>query len=322
MKKLSNKFFLFFFITVLAFAGCNLKEGKEAIPEKSEITENASIKDSSTEINENIENSKPRPLQFNHYNYSDICEIIIDDEGKIYTHPWYHSESKKEIFLEIDKNGYLKLKNDEYDLFFIDGEEYFIDEKIESDKFNDLLGNVSFNGRMIENIKASSTLTDKYHTYSPDGTLSAWYTGDCDSWGFVKDNIPWVEGKEDYGIGESISFEFDKEVSAFNIINGYVDPYNLSLFKNNSYSGWTISILNGYVNPEKPHLYKENSRLKSATLIVDDKKEIKIQFNDYFEITNVKISGEVKKIKLIIDDVYKGTKYKDTCITGISAYPL
>ena len=52
------------------------------------------------------------------------------------------------------------------------------------------------------------------------------------------------------------------------------------------------------------------------------KKEIKIQFNDYVEITNVKISGEVKKIKLIIDDVYKGTKYKDTCITGISASPI
>jgi len=301
MKKISDKFFLFFFITVLAFAGCNLKKGKEAIPEKSEITENASIKDSSTEINENIENSKPRPLQFNHYNYSDICEIIIDDEGKIYTHPWYHPESKKEIFLEIDKNGYLKLKNDEYDLFFIDGEEYFIDEKIESDKFNDLFGNVSFNGRMIENIIASSTLTDKYHTYSPEGTLFAWYTGDCDIWGFVKDNIPWVEGKEDYGIGEYLELELKQDVTV---------------------NGWIIGILNGYVNPEKPHLYKENSRLKSATLIVDDKKEIKIQFNDYVEITNVKISGGVKKIKLIIDDVYKGTKYKDTCITGISAYPL
>lgn len=242
-------------------------------------------------------------LQFNHYNYSDTCEITTDDKGKIYTNPFY-SDNKKEIFLEIDKNGYLKLKNDEYDLFFIDGMEYFIDEKIFSFKINDL-EDAHLNGRMIQNIKASSTLTDKYHTYSPDGTLSAWYTGDCDSWGFVKDNIPWVEGKEDYGIGEYLEFELNQNV-----------------YKNNSYSGWTISILNGYVNPEKPHLYKENSRLKSATLIVDDKKEIKIHFNDYVEITNVKISGEVKKIKLIIDDVYKGTKYKDTCITGISASPI
>ncbi len=242
-------------------------------------------------------------LQFNHYNYSDTCEITTDDKGKIYTNPFY-SDNKKEIFLEIDKNGYLKLKNDEYDLFFIDGMEYFIDEKIFSFKINDL-EDAHLNGRMIKNIKASSTLTDKYHTYSPDGTLSAWYTGDCDSWGFVKDNIPWVEGKEDYGIGEYLEFELNQNV-----------------YKNNSYNGLIISILNGYVNPEKPHLYKENSRLKSATLIVDDKKEIKIQFNDYVEITNVKISGEVKKIKLIIDDVYKGTKYKDTCITGISASPI
>ena len=239
-------------------------------------------------------------LQFNHYRYSDICEITTDDKGRIYTQPFY-SDHKKEIFLEIDKNGYSKLKNDEYDLFFIDGMNFFVSEKIYFFKISEL-GDAHLNGRAIKNIKASSTLTDKYHTYSPEGTLSAWYTGDCDAWGFVKDNIPWVEGKEDYGIGEYLEFELKQDV-----------------YKNNSYNGWTISILNGYVNPEKPHLYRENSRLKSATLIVDNKKEIKIQFNDYVEITNVKIPGEAKKIKLIIDDVYKGTKYKDTCITGISA---
>lgn len=243
-------------------------------------------------------------LQLKHYKYSDICEITTDDKGKIYTNPFY-SDNKKEIFLETDKNGYSKLKNNEYDLFFIDGMDCFIDDKIDSYNINDLLGNANLNGRMIKNIKASSTLTDKYHTYSPEGTLFAWYTGDCDVWGFVKDNIPWVEGKEDYGIGEYLEFELNQDI-----------------YKNNSYNGWIIRILNGYVNPEKPHLYKENSRLKSATLIVDGKKEIKIQFNDYVEITNVKISGEVKRIKLIIDDVYKGTKYEDTCITGISASPI
>ena len=81
-------------------------------------------------------------LQFKQYNYSDICKITINEEGKIYTQPFY-SESKKEIFLEIDKNGYLKLKNDEYDLFFIDGMDCFIDDKIDSYKINDLLENAN-----------------------------------------------------------------------------------------------------------------------------------------------------------------------------------
>ena len=242
-------------------------------------------------------------LQFNHYYYSDTCEIITDNNGKMYTRSFY-SDNKNEIFLEIDKNGYTKFKNDKYDLFFIDGMNYFVSDKIYTYNIYEL-DIAHLNGERIKNIKASSTLTDKYHTYSPEGSLAAWFTGACDWWGFFKDNIPWVEGKEDYGIGEYLEFELDQNV-----------------YKNNSYSGWTISILNGYVNPEKPHLYKENSRLKSATLIVDDKKEIKIQFNDYVEITNVKIPGEAKKIKLIIDDVYKGTKYKDTCITGISASPI
>ena len=239
-------------------------------------------------------------LQFNHYSYSDICEIITDNKGKIFTRPFY-SEQAKEIFLKIDKNGYLKLENDEYNLFIIDGMDTFISSEIEVFKLDEL-GDAHLNGRAIKNIKASTTLTDKYHTYSPEGTLAAWYTGDCDSWGFVKDNIPWVEGREDYGIGEYLEFELNQDV-----------------YKRGNFTGWIISILSGYVNPEKPHLYKENSRLKNATLIVDDKKEIKIQFNDYVEIVNVKIPGETKKVKLIINDVYKGTKYKDTCITGISA---
>ena len=188
-------------------------------------------------------------LQLKHYKYSDICEITTDDKGKIYTNPFY-SDNKKEIFLETDKNGYSKLKNNEYYLFFIDGMDCFIDDKIDSYNINDLLGNANLNGRMIKNIKASSTLTDKYHTYSPEGTLFAWYTGDCDDWGFVKDNIPWVEGKEDYGIGEYLEFELNQDI-----------------YKNNSYNGWIIRILNGYVNPEKPHLYKENSNI--CTFICD-----------------------------------------------------
>lgn len=60
MKKLSNKLFLFFFITAVALISCNLKKSKEAIPEVSEITETISIKDNTPEINENIENPKPR----------------------------------------------------------------------------------------------------------------------------------------------------------------------------------------------------------------------------------------------------------------------
>ncbi len=239
-------------------------------------------------------------LQFNHYSYSDVCEIITDNEGKIFTRPFY-SDKTKEIFLKTDKNGFRKLENDEYNLFIIDGMNIFISPEIETFKL-DQLEDAHLNGRAIQNIKASSTLKDKYHTYSAEGTLSAWYTGDCDSWGFVKDNIPWVESKEDYGIGEYIEFDLNQDV-----------------YKRGDFNGWTISLLNGYVNPEKPHLFKENSRLKSATLIVDGKQEIKLKFNDYVEILNVQIPGEAKKIKLIIDDVYKGSKYKDTCITGISA---
>lgn len=106
-------------------------------------------------------------------------------------------------------------------------------------------------------------------------------------------SIPWVEGKDDYGIGESIEFEFEKEVSAFNIINGYVDPYNLSLFKNNS----------------------RVKKLKVENLTTG--KSWLVDFEDKIYINRIVSDAPSKAYKITIMDVYEGRKYKDTCITAI-----
>jgi hypothetical protein len=112
-----------------------------------------------------------------------------------------------------------------------------------------------------------------------------------------------LEGKDGYGIGEWIEYD----ISEFLKRREDVVNRNANLY-----------ILNGYVNPKLPYLYKENSRIKKATLIIDDSTEIKIEFDDIVEFKCVELGRPFTKVRLIIDEVYKGTKYDDTCITAIT----
>ena len=45
-----------------------------------------------------------------------------------------------------------------------------------------------------------------------------------------------------------------------------------------------------------------------------------LTFNDFVEFTEFEIPAESKHVKIVIDEVYKGTKYNDTCITKIDVF--
>ncbi len=167
----------------------------------------------------------------------------------------------------------------------------------------------NFNGYMVKNLKASSTLKDKYHTYSADGMLSVYEkkTNSADEYMrqipdyWVKDNIPWVEGKADDGIGEY--FEFD-------------------LSPNNDYrfTRYEIRILNGYVNPLLPNLFKENNRIKTAIVETDKGYKTEIHFEDAVEFTEFfipMVKDSRTHVKITIKEVYKGSKYSDTAVTAL-----
>lgn len=149
-----------------------------------------------------------------------------------------------------------------------------------------------------KNVKTSST---SYYTetirgynikYSPDNLFK--FIQSLDREQFANSySLPWVEGKDDYGIGESITFEFENEVSAFNVINGYVDPYNLNLFKNNS----------------------RVKKLKVENLTTG--KSWFVDFEDKIYINRIISDAPSKSYKITIAEVYEGRKYKDTCITAI-----
>lgn len=216
----------------------------------------------------------------------------------------YISISDGHIIISYPNNGigYFKFKN----VLVIPGEYYSVEmdypgeAKKRSDEYYEVVSGKKNGGSypFDKNVKVSST---SYYTetvrgykidYSPE-TLFKFIQYLDHSENVYRYPLPWVEGKEDYGIGESISFEFDKEVSAFNIINGYVDPYNLSLFKNNS----------------------RVKKLKVENLTSG--KSWFVDFDDKIYINRIISDSPSKSYKITIMEVYEGRKYKDTCITAI-----
>lgn len=104
----------------------------------------------------------------------------------------------------------------------------------------------------------------------------------------------WSEGVSGYGNGEWIILDFD-----------------------NIYTVKKIKIVNGLVN--KKNGYYNNNRPKSLTLQFSDGSSQKINLEDNntgYQVVNIN-AVETSYVKFVIDSVYYGTKYDDTCIADI-----
>lgn len=113
-----------------------------------------------------------------------------------------------------------------------------------------------------------------------------------------KAGTPWVEGVKGSGIGEGFTIKGD----------------------NNSY----LLIMNGYISCEKPYLYKQNNRIKAikVTGIKSGKTKIlTILDTPHPQTVDISFINSKEDIRIEIFDVYKGTKYDDTCINLLVTYP-
>ena len=79
-------------------------------------------------------------------------------------------------------------------------------------------------------------------------------------------------------------------------------------------------MLNGFISLNRSDLYEKNNRVEKITIsgmTSKAKKEVllldtaKPQYIDLSDFSNN------EEIKLVIQSVYKGSKYDDTCIAGI-----
>ncbi len=120
-------------------------------------------------------------------------------------------------------------------------------------------------------------------------------------------NTAWIEGKRDYGIGERITIYFDTDSTVRNVpLKG-------------------IDIVNGYAKNSK--VWQENSRVKSIKILHNDKFVFNLTLQDTIYPQGIFLNGQDyiylshgDTVTLVITDVYKGEKYKDTAITEINLH--
>lgn len=118
-----------------------------------------------------------------------------------------------------------------------------------------------------------------------------WITYDGEnkySWQICK---PWCEGKKGSGIDEWISKRLTYKTNRVLVVNGYVDALN-------------------------PDYYYNNERAKSIELRTSEGILLHT-LEDTPQIQSIDLpSNTIGDVKLTIKSVYKGIKYKDTCISG------
>jgi phosphate transport system substrate-binding protein len=134
----------------------------------------------------------------------------------------------------------------------------------------------------ISRVVASSTLEDDTtNNYSYDNLLDRTYQS-------------WVEGVPGNGIGESFTLTLDTKepIAGFALKNGYGDL----------------------------NYYAKNNRVRSFRIYFDDvySETIAIKDSIHFEQYAFKTPVSCKEIRFVIDSVYQGTVYDDTCVAEIA----
>lgn len=220
----------------------------------------------------------------------------------------------KEPFGEnIMKNAYKKLYNQsliktgnvipfiycEYDFYDLDNRKWhnrIVYANIMNAYPNRMMDNIS-GSHASANYRSSSHLTEGTVVYSVEN-LS-----------FDHLITPWVEGVPGNGIGE------------------YIEIYENSYLPGDKY----LMIMNGYFSTDKPYLYKQNNRIKTIKITgLHSKKEKILEVLDtphpqtvdisFLEMIDKAVDWDTEPIQVLEDfritimDIYKGTKYDDTCI--------
>lgn len=194
-------------------------------------------------------------------------------------------EEHRVSFMEVsgDSGGrWLVLKNDRM-VFLYDGSENHHFFRAVTGSPNSMEAYYRFS----DNFSASSTLTEGNIVYEAENLGSEWLAK------------PWVEGAPGQGIGEEIR----------------IDQW---------FSRLWISI--GYVSYERPELYEMNSRPSRIRVISEATgDEAVFELEDTPNPQPIEVPGEYETasegpIRIIIEDVYPGTRWEDTCINFIAFF--
>jgi hypothetical protein len=141
-------------------------------------------------------------------------------------------------------------------------------------------------------VAASSHLpADRYGTYFPYAAVDG------------SKETAWVEGAAGAGIGEWIELTFPDEIEL------HILRLNVGF-------------------DESADLFAKNNRIKRATLVFSNGERSTVEFADtrgFQDFSMARAPGTSLKttsIRIIIDEVYPGTKYDDTCLAEVEVYGI
>lgn len=173
-----------------------------------------------------------------------------------------------------------------------------------------------------DGITASSELASPDGRYAPENLHS----------NYGRDHA-WAEGVEGSGIGESICItsccsyqSYQSYQSLWDGCSGYVGFSEGDIEPDicDGYMRYTeICVVNGYAKNQT--VWEENGRVKRLLMYVEDKPYAYLELQDtiypqYFTlpVDAIKAADGVDvHFRFVIEDVYPGTKYEDTCLTGL-----
>jgi hypothetical protein len=139
-----------------------------------------------------------------------------------------------------------------------------------------------------------------FATASASSVLPADRWGTYHAWSAIDDRLdsPWTEGVAGPGIDEWVMLTFPGKIEV-----------------------WGIGLDVGY--DRDTELFRANNRIKRALLIFSNGEEVEITLSDKQGIQMIALarapgpSIETNYIKIVIKEVYPGTRYDDTCLGEI-----
>lgn len=165
------------------------------------------------------------------------------------------------------------------------------------------LGLVDWSHSGVTVIRASSFLPDKADVFVTQGVIRQAGFDAAKLFDGINETA-WAEGKADDGIGEYVAFALDEPMCLVAVQNGYLrSPVDIpekatwSYFEKNN----RVAVL---------ELQKENGD-KAAVLRLADSRELQ-----YFPVDLPPGS-----YRAVIASIYKGTKWRDTCLGELHFYP-
>jgi hypothetical protein len=211
--------------------------------------------------------------------------ILYDIYSLEYVDEYDINDIKQEFSIEpwsFNPDDIDKINNNLYKMTFTDIEPDFNIE-------------LQFPMPVISSITASSTLESTYNSYITDNLLDN------------NKDTAWVEGVDGDGIGEYLDIRITnsggdytmRAVDKIGIINGYTKNYS-TFTQNNRIKKAKVEVIDKNYETHEYFIYLEDNQ---STQFIEFDKPI---------LTN--------KIKLTIQEVYKGTKYNDTCLSEIIVF--